>query len=267
MQRIAVAVAGAAGRMGQEVCRAVWDAEDLDLVAAVDIERVGENLGELIGRDGCSLTITRSLPQALADTGAEVLVDFTQPYSRLSNFRSTVAGGARPVVGTTGWTPDDLREAEHICDAAGLGAVIAPNFAIGAVLMMEFAAQAAKYMSDAEIVELHHEAKLDAPSGTAVKTAEAIARSRAAAGLPAPPEDRPGDPAARGLDASGIRIHSVRLPGLLAHQEVIFGGLGQVLTIRHDSLSRESFMPGVLLACRRVIGITGLVYGLEKLLD
>jgi 4-hydroxy-tetrahydrodipicolinate reductase len=267
MERMRVAVAGAAGRMGGETCRAVWAAEDLELVAALDIVQVGSRLDELAGLDGCELVVERDLPGAIAERGVAVVVDFTQPYSRLSNFRAIVTAGARPVVGTTGWNAGDIAEADRLCREAGLGAVVAPNFAIGAVLMMEFVKQAARYMPDVEIIELHHSAKLDAPSGTANKTAEIIAQARAAAGVQASPTEGAEDCAARGLDAGGVRIHSVRLPGLLAHQEVILGGLGQTLTIRHDSLSRESFMPGVVLACRRVLSLDGLVYGLENLLD
>ncbi len=267
MEPIRVAVAGAAGRMGRETCRAIWAAPDMELVAALDILQVATPLEELADLSGCPLAVERDLPGAIEERRADVVVDFTQPYSRLSNFRAIVSAGARPVVGTTGWTPQDIVEADRLCRDAGLGAVVAPNFAIGAVLMMEFAKQAARYMPDVEIIELHHDAKLDAPSGTAHKTAQVIAQARAAAGVSPAALEGAEDSPARGLDVGGVRVHSVRLPGLLAHQEVILGGLGQTLSIRHDSLSRESFMPGVLLACRRAPSIEGLVYGLENLLD
>lgn len=267
MSTIRVLVSGAGGRMGQEVCRAVDRADDLLLVAAVDVQYVGEPLGQVAGIKGCELQVQRSLSDAIAASSPDVVVDFTQPYSRYANFRATLDGGARPVVGTTGWTPQDLSEAEQACREAGLGAVIAPNFAIGAILMMRFAAMAAKHMPSVEIVELHHDAKLDAPSGTAAKTAALIAEARRAAGVHPPQPEGVPDTAARGLDLDQVRIHSVRLPGLLAHQETLFGGLGQTLSIRHDTISRESFMPGVLLACRRVMALDGLVYGLEALLD
>ena len=256
MSTIRVLVSGAGGRMGQEVCRAVDRADDLLLVAAVDVQYVGEPLGQVAGIKGCELQVQRSLSDAIAASSPDVVVDFTQPYSRYANFRATLDGGARPVVGTTGWTPQDLSEAEQACREAGLGAVIAPNFAIGAILMMRFAA-----------MELHHDAKLDAPSGTAVKTAALIAEARRAAGVHPPQPEGAPNTAARGLDLDQVRIHSVRLPGLLAHQETLFGGLGQTLSIRHDTISRDSFMPGVLLACRRVMALDGLVYGLEALLD
>ncbi len=267
MSMIRVLVSGAAGRMGQEVCRAVAAADDLELVGAVDLMRVDESLETVAGVAGCNLKVERSLARALEATKPDVVVDFTQPYSRYANFKASLEGGARPVVGTTGWTPNDIEEAAKACRDAGLGAVIAPNFAIGAVLMMRFAAMAARHMPSLEIIELHHDGKLDAPSGTAAQTAALAAEARRSAGVNAvEPEGAPGTPA-RGLDLHGIRIHSVRLPGLLAHQETIFGGLGQTLTIRHDAISRESFMPGVLLACRRVMGLDGLAYGLEALLD
>ncbi len=217
---IKVAVAGAAGRMGETVCRAVQGAADMDLVARAD-----PALGS-------------SVAEALA-AGPAVLVDFTVPSSVVANAREAVARGVHVVIGTTGFEPSSLE------GLRGDGNVfVAPNFAIGAVLMMQFAAQAARHMSKAEIIELHHERKLDAPSGTAARTAALMAPAL-------------GD----------VPIHSVRLPGLVAHQEVILGDIGQTLTIRHDSIDRESFMPGVLLAIRRVGGLTeSPVIGLEHLL-
>ena len=218
---IRVAVAGAAGRMGQTVCRAVEGAEDL----------------ELTGRADPAL----NTPVADVLESADVLVDFTVPTSAVANAREAVAAGVHVVIGTTGFDPADLE------GVSGANIFIAPNFAIGAVLMMQFAVQAARHMAKAEIIELHHDRKVDAPSGTAARTAALIAE--ASAGGNTPP------------------IHSVRLPGLVAHQEVIFGDVGQTLTIRHDSIDRESFMPGVLLAVRRVGGLTeSPVVGLEHLL-
>ena len=219
---IAVAVAGAAGRMGATVCSAVEGAEDMTLVARAD-PALGVSLGD-----------------ALA-ARPDVLVDFTIPSTAVDNIRQAVAAGVHAVVGTTGFDPRQL-EGLH-----GANVLIAPNFSIGAVLMMRFAAQAARYMQRAEIIELHHAAKLDAPSGTAALTARMM--HEAAPDRPAPP------------------IHSVRLPGLVAHQEVILGDVGQTLTIRHDSIDRESFMPGVLLAIRRVEAQPQpLLVGLEHLL-
>ncbi len=228
---IRVAVAGAAGRMGETVCAAVEGAEDMELVGRAD---------PLLGT-----TLEDVLP------GADVVVDFTRPDTALGNALSCVRAGVHVVVGTTGFDPApllaDLRSVARPADGRPQANVlIAPNFAIGAVLMMRFAAEAAKHMQRAEIVELHHDRKLDAPSGTAARTAELMA---AATGGEPPP------------------IHSVRLPGLVAHQEVIFGDIGQTLTIRHDTIGRESFMPGVLLAIRRVGSLEqSLVIGLEHLL-
>jgi 4-hydroxy-tetrahydrodipicolinate reductase len=227
---IKVAVAGAAGRMGQTVCEAVQGADDMELVGRAD-PLLGTTLEEVLGA---------------GTTAPEVVVDFTQPDTALANALACVQAGVHVVIGTTGFDPVPLQQVTA-ADGQKLGNVlIAPNFAIGAVLMMRFAEQAARYMEKAEIVELHHDRKLDAPSGTAARTAELMA---AASGKPAPP------------------IHSVRLPGLVANQEVILGDLGQTLTIRHDTISRESFMPGVLLAVRRVGTLEqSPIVGLENLL-
>lgn len=259
-ETIRVAVAGAAGRMGREVCRAILAAADLLLAGAVDPAAAGQTLGPLIGDAECNLVIAGDLADSLIASSAQVMVDFTLPDARIRNFRAAIDAGVRPVVGTTGWTAQDLEMARRWCEEHGLGAVIAPNFAIGAVLMMKFAAEAARYLPAAEIIELHHDRKVDAPSGTAILTAQTLhaARSQAPA--------IPGGGPARGEVHFQVPVHSVRLPGLVAHQEVIFGGLGQSLIIRHDSYSRESFMPGVLLACRKVVGLDRLVYGLEQLL-
>jgi 4-hydroxy-tetrahydrodipicolinate reductase len=212
---IRVAVAGAAGRMGEAVCRAVEGADDMELSGRAD-PRLDTTVADVLGE-------------------ADVLVDFTQPDQIVENARAAVAAGVHVVVGTTGFDLDELRGLD------GANVFVAPNFAIGAVLMMRFAAEASRHMEKAEIVELHHDRKLDAPSGTAARTAE--------------------------LMEGDVPIHSVRLPGLVAHQEVIFGGLGQTLTIRHDSIDRLSFMPGVLLAVRRVGSLTrSPVVGLEHLL-
>jgi len=260
---IRVAVSGAAGKMGREVVRAVSAAEDLELVAAFDPASVGRDAGEVAGTEVCGVGIRDSahLALGLREAKAEVLVDFTHPTCVVDNVDIALAAGVRPVVGTSGIREADLERWRGTCRAQGLGAVIAPNFAIGAVLMMKMCEMAARHMGPAEVIELHHEQKADSPSGTALKTAEMIAKARGAADPAAagPPE--------RGLSRFGVRLHSVRLPGLVAHQEVIFGGLDQTLTIRHDSISRASFMPGVLLAVRKVIHLRELVYGLEHLLD
>jgi len=241
---IAVLVNGAKGRMGQEVVRAVQGETDMNLVGAIDIE---DRLDEAISR-----------------TGAQVVVDFTQPSVAASNTEKILRCGARPVVGTTGFRPEDIHRLQAIAADLGLGGLIAPNFAIGAVLLMRFAAEASRFLPDVEIIELHHDKKLDAPSGTSVKTAELIARKRIPSQKTMPREE--SIPGVRGGICQDVPIHSVRLPGLVAHQEVILGGLGQVLTLRHDSISRESFMPGVVLAVRKVLELKELCYGLEEIL-
>jgi 4-hydroxy-tetrahydrodipicolinate reductase len=270
---ISVGVAGAAGRMGREVVRAVLGAEGLRLCAAVDKQRVGEDAGSVAGAEAAGTTIESDLEAALTRARPDVLVDFTLPDGVMANVRAAIARGVSPIVGTTGLTAEDLREIDRAARERGVGAFVAPNFAIGAVLMMQFAAQAAKHLPDAEIIELHHEKKVDSPSGTALLTAQKIAAARreASAAPAAPPdglvERAPGARGARGDATGNVPIHSVRLPGFVAHQEVILGGLGQVLTIRHDSIDRTSFMPGVLLAVRKVRDLRGLVVGLENLLD
>ena len=242
-----VAVLGALGRMGAEVVRAVEQDADLELAAALD---AGDDLA------------------ALTSSGAQVAVDFTHPDAVMDNLARCVEAGVHAVVGTTGF--DDARLARvrsWLSDAPSVGVVVAPNFALGAVLMMRFARQAARFYESAEIIELHHPGKADAPSGTARLTAAQIAAARAAAGLgPMPDATSGGLPGARGADVDGVAVHAVRLRGLVAHQEVLFGGPGETLTIRHDSLDRASFMPGVLLAVREVPGRPGLTVGLEPLL-
>src|SRR5579884_4218236 len=244
---IPVAVCGAAGRMGREVVRAVTEAEGIQLAAAVDHHEIGRDAGEVAGVGSLGGAIEGDLESALERVRPHVLVDFTVPASVLGNARTALAHGVSPVIGTTGLTPSDLAELDRLAKEKGVGAFVAPNFAIGAVLMMQFAAQAARYLPDVEIIELHHEKKLDSPSGTALLTAQKIAQARSEA---------TGD----------IPIHSVRLPGFVAHQEVLFGGPGQILTLRHDSTERRSFMPGVLLAIRKVRSLSSLVVGLEHLL-
>lgn len=263
---IRVAVSGAAGRMGQEVVRAVVEAEGLELVAAIDRHDIGRDVGELVGVGALGVALQADLAAALRDSGADVVVDFTVPASAMGNIQAALEAKVSPVVGTTGLTAADIAQVRDWTEAAGVGALIAPNFAIGAVLMMQFAAQAAKYMPDVEIIELHHENKLDSPSGTALMTAQKIVEART--GTPKAPPAEPVEkiPGGRGATLDGVHIHSVRLPGYVAHQEVIFGGLGQTLTLRHDSMDRRSFMPGVVLAVRKVRDAKGLVVGLEHLL-
>ena len=238
-----VTVAGARGQMGGTVCRAVLGAGDLRLAAAVDPSYEGPS------DDALEVPAFTDLESALAGVPSDVVVDFTRPESVRDNILASLRSRVPVVVGTTGLGLDDLEKVRAAADAAATPVFVAPNFALGAVLMMEFSRQAAKYLTSCEVVELHHDRKLDAPSGTAKRTAELIEEVWQNAGA-----------------ARRVPIHSVRLPGLVAHQEVIFGGVGQTLTIRHDSLSRESFMAGVLLAVRRVGQLQGVVVGLENLL-
>jgi 4-hydroxy-tetrahydrodipicolinate reductase len=250
-EALRVAILGAAGRMGTAAVRAVGDADDLELVAEIGS---GDPL-ELMVR-----------------TGAQVAVDLTTPGAVMDNVAFCVAHGIHAVVGTTGFDETRLGTLRGLLEEPaaarrGIGVLIAPNFSIGAVLMMRFAAQAARFYESTEIIELHHPGKADAPSGTARRTAELVSAARAAAGCPGQPDATSSAlPGARGADVAGVPVHSVRLRGLLAHQEVLLGGAGETLTIRHDSLDRASFMPGVLLGVRRVPAMPGLTVGLEHIL-
>ena len=264
---VRVGVFGAGGRMGAEVCRAVAAAPDMELVAAVDPALAGRPLAEVAGLPGSALTIAGD-PQVFADGKAEVAVDFTIAASALGNIRWCVAHGVHAVVGTTGISPGDLAAALEPSPSGG-HVLYAPNFAIGAVMMMRFSRLAAAWLPDAEVIEAHHASKRDSPSGTSLATVREIAAGRAEAHAePAAPSASPVEvlPGARGAERDGIHVHSVRLPGLVAHQEVIFGGPGQTLTIRHDTTDRIAFMPGVLLAVREIANHPGLTIGLETLL-
>lgn len=259
---IRVAVSGAGGRMGREVVNAVLEAgPELVLVGAADPAFAGRTVKSALGLD-CPVEIMRDLESVFASTKVDAVVVFCVPSCAMEDIRVCMEAGAVPVVGTTGITQENLDEIKALADENGVGAIIAPNFAIGAILMMKMAAEAAKYLPWVEIIELHHEKKLDAPSGTSIKTAQLIAAARGDEAPKAAGEDVP----ARGSVYDDIHIHSVRLPGLVAHQEVIFGGLGQTLTIRHDSIDRKSFMPGVILAVKRTRGLTDVIYGLEHII-
>lgn len=245
---IRVGVVGASGRMGSQTCRAVDDAERLELVARID-------------RGGGGL-------DRLTDSGADVVVDFTRPDVVMDNLRWCVEHGLHAVVGTSGFDDARLDQVrDWLRDASAVGVIVVPNFSIGAVLMTRFATEAARFFESVEIVELHHPDKTDAPSGTARRTAEVVAAARSAAGRPPMPDATTSAlPGARGADVEGVPVHSVRMRGLLAHQEVLLGGRGETLTIRHDSLHRESFMPGVVAAIRAVPDQPGLTVGLDAVL-
>lgn len=251
--------------MGRAVLKAVAEAKDLELVGAVDITG-GADAGELAGAGANGVKVETDLKAALARLQPEVMIDFTRPDVVYGNVITALQAKVSPVVGTTGLSDEQKADIRKLAEENDTPAFIAPNFAIGAVLMMVMAKQAAKYMPEVEIIELHHDKKLDAPSGTAVQTAAMIAEVRAAH-KQGHPEEKEKLSGARGADYEGMHIHSVRLPGYVAHQEVIFGGLGQTLTIRHDSLNRESFMPGVVLAAEKVRSLKGLTVGLDKLLE
>ncbi|MEV6575932.1 4-hydroxy-tetrahydrodipicolinate reductase [Streptomyces sp. NPDC051577] len=246
--KLRVAVLGAHGRIGAEAVKAVEAAEDMELVAAL-------TRGDAL--------------ETLADTGAQVAVELTTPAAVMDNLDFCVRHGIHAVVGTTGWTEERLARLDTwLAGSPETGVLIAPNFSIGAVLTMKFAAQAARYFESVEVVELHHPNKVDAPSGTATRTAQLIAAARAEAGLAAQPDaTATALDGARGADVDGVPVHAIRLRGLLAHQEVLLGGEGETLTIRHDSLHHSSFMPGILLGARRVTQTPGLTFGLEHFLD
>ena len=261
---VKVLVTGACGRMGQAVVKSIINDPETELVAAVDLKG-GMDAGELVGLKPVGVKVTTDLAAAIAETKPEVMVDFTRPDVVFQNAVMALKNKVAPVIGTTGLSDDAKAQLEALSKENDTPVFIAPNFAIGAVLMMLMARQAAKYMPEVEIIELHHDRKLDAPSGTALETANMISEVRESH-KQGHPEEKEKIAGARGAQVNGIPIHSVRLPGYVAHQEVIFGGLGQTLTIRHDSLDRESFMPGVVLACKKILGLKGLVIGLDKLM-
>lgn len=261
-----IIVTGATGRMGRETVKAILKESDMKLVGVVDTNLVGEDIGEVVGVGRIGLAVVSDLKELIETVKPTIMVDFTNPNVVNENIEIAVSHRVATVVGTSGFSQEDLCRIQKRCQEYDVNALIVPNFAIGAVLMMKFAKIAARYMPQVEIIERHHDQKLDAPSGTAIKTAELIASSRLELA-----EENKGEfekvKGARGGKYQGIPIHSIRLPGYVAHQEVIFGGVGQTLTIRHDSLNRESFMPGVIMAIHKVKEINGLVYGLDNVIE
>lgn len=262
MEPIRVMVNGALGKMGQEVLKAVCKEPGMRLVGAVDLKVSGDTLALPDGSG--EVPFSADSEQIIKNCQPNVLVDFTIAKAVMPMVRTAVKHGVSMVIGTTGLTTDELAEVDRLAVARKVGAVVAPNFALGAILMIHLAKIAAKYLDYAEIIELHHHLKADAPSGTALSTAKAMAVARGKPFLQ--PSGQEKAPDSRGQQVEGVTVHSVRLPGLLAHQEVIFGGAGQTLSIRHDTISRECYMPGVMLAIKEVVKRKGLVYGLDTLL-
>ncbi len=269
---IPVVVNGAAGKMGREVIKAVAAAKDMTLVGAVDKnpQYLGQDVGEVAGCGALEIPIVNDLQSILVIATQEkiqgVMVDFTHPDTIYDNVRSAIAYGVRPVVGTTGLSEAQIKDLSEFAEKASTGALIIPNFSIGMVLLQQAAIRASEYFDHVEIIELHHNQKADAPSGTAIKTAQMLAEMGKTYN-PQLVEETEHISGARGsLAEENIRIHSVRLPGLIAHQEVIFGALGQIYTLRHDTSDRSCYMPGVLLSIRQVTKLNSLVYGLEKIL-
>jgi 4-hydroxy-tetrahydrodipicolinate reductase len=267
MKKIKVLVLGASGRMGREVIKSIAKEPDLELAGAVDPRAVCDDPAVMACLEKVGVKIAVGFTNDFKDAEADVVVDFTHPSVVFENCRTMLSAGKKVVVGTTGLSQAQIKELEKMTKDKNTACLVAPNFAIGAVLMMKFAELAAKFMDNAEVIELHHDKKADAPSGTALLTAERVAAVYQERGLDLKPAGGEKISGVRGGDVGGVKVHSVRLPGLVAHQEVLFGGLGQMLTIRHDSLSRESFMPGVMLAVKKIASVKGFYYGLEKLIE
>lgn len=265
--RIKVIISGPRGRMGKEAVKMVTSNDNFELVGVVDRINEGKKLYEVdVEFNQIDCTVYTDLKQCIEATKPDCLVELSVPQAAFEHIKTALAYKVRPVVGTTGLNKNELEELKIKADEAKIGCIIAPNFAIGAVLMMKFSQMAAKYFQDVEIIEMHHNQKLDAPSGTAIKTAQMIENVR----IPKKqghPEEIEKLKGSRGADMSGMRIHSVRLPGLIAHQTVMLGGLGETLTIRHDSYNRASFMTGVKLSIETVMNLDYFVYGLENILD
>ena len=266
MENIKIVIAGPRGKMGSEAVKMVIGTPHFELVSLVDSKFGGKLLQDLEGQPSLPIKIYDDMDKCFSEQDVDVLIDLTTPAFGKKHMEIAFAHGVRPVVGTTGFTTEDIKQLREIAEDKGIGAIIAPNFAIGAILMMKFSQLAAKYLPDVEIIEQHHDKKLDAPSGTAIKTAQLISETREMKqqGHPDEKEELAG---ARGAEFDGMRIHSVRLPGLVAHQSVIFGGEGQTLTIRHDSIHRSSFMPGIRMSVETVMNIDTLVYGLENIVE
>jgi 4-hydroxy-tetrahydrodipicolinate reductase len=266
MSNIRIIIAGPRGNMGREACKLIHETEHFELVAAIDRKEEYTYVRDMEGLPPLDAPVYTDAEKCVKEVAADVFLDLTNPETGKKHIALALQYGLRSVIGTTGFTEEEINELRQTTEEAEIGAIIAPNFAIGAILMMKFAKMAAHYFQDVEIIELHHDRKLDAPSGTALKTAEMIKEVRTAKeqGHPSEKEMLPG---ARGANVDGMHIHSVRLPGLVAHQQVIFGGDGQILTVKHDSFNRASFMSGVKLSIEQVMKLQTLVYGLENIIE
>ena len=263
MERIRVLLSGAAGKMGREVIRALLLEKDMVLVGAYDQREIGQDVGDLAGMGAMGIKVESNLEKIMVEENPQVVCDFTHADALRENLPRFLSHRLHLVIGTTGLSLPELEKLRKDCEAQNLGCMVAPNFALGAVLMMHFARLAARYFKHAEIIEYHHPQKKDAPSGTALKTAEGMEKE----GIVLEDKGQELVPGARGGQYHGLTIHSVRLPGFVAHQEVIFGGEGQILTLRHDSLNRSSFMPGVMMAIRKVVHEPRFYYGLDAILE
>ncbi len=267
---IPVIVAGATGKMGRETIKVIAQTPDMILIGATGRTYLGEDIGEVIGIDPLEIPVTNDLEVLLAQGAQEkqlaVMIDFTHPSLVYEHIRSAIAYGVRPVIGTTGLSLSQLRDLEIFADKASMGCVIVPNFSIGMVLLQQAAIAACQYYEHAEIIELHHNRKADAPSGTAIQTAHLLSELGKTFNPPLVNEKEQILGARGAKIGENLRIHSIRLPGLVAHQEIIFGALGETYSLRHDTSDRLCYMPGVLLAIRKVIQLKQLIYGLEKLL-
>ncbi|MBO8159404.1 4-hydroxy-tetrahydrodipicolinate reductase [Thermosyntropha sp.] len=264
-KKIRVIVTGALGKMGRETLKAVAADEELELVGAVDIKFAEHNFSNDAELLGLNIPFSSNLEELIQEVKPDVMVDFTNPGAVFNNVKTALRNKVTCVVGTTGLKDIELEQLEKLAYQNERGIAVIPNFAIGAVLMMKFASEAAKYFPNVEIIELHHDQKMDAPSGTAIKTAEMI-NEKLGMNPPRNLKEFEKIPGCRGGNVGQVKIHSVRLPGFVAHQEVIFGGIGQSLTIRHDSFDRAGFMPGVVMVIKKIADKTGLVYGMENLL-
>lgn len=263
---IKVLVSGACGKMGKEVVNAISASNDMELVGAVDIVNVGNDIGKIVLGQENNVKITNDLKSTIQTVKPDIVVDFTQPDSAFCNTKTILEAGARPVIGTTGLKEEEIEELKSLSEKTNLSGIIAPNFTTGAVLMMMFAQTAAKYFDNAEIIEYHHNQKKDAPSGTAVKTAQLMAQINPNLAKGNCEEKETIQGARGGVSNGNIHIHAIRMPGYMASQEVIFGSLGQILSIRHDSVDRKCYMPGVLMAIRYVMDNNKFIYGLDNIL-